>query len=282
MQAEWDANQKAMLQQQQMAIEAAREQRAIEMFELDRSIKSNTLETSLEQQRLDLSLQAESQRQVDLAFKIINENRANPNVVAKSIDQMIEAGLGQALNNPDVKSALDRLSTFTQQNNSVAEERAARQEQTRLLNIESEARQAGATESQIEAAKYRINPQTGDISIDEAALMRIRDEAKRSEKKEGAREPARTRAESLRSEVVGLEAQIEEMEKEDLDPTEISKLRSQLAGKRAQLAEESGEAPIQPVEEEEVQKFDSVKDAMAANLPSGTIVEIGGRKARIK
>jgi hypothetical protein len=183
-------------------------------------------------------MEAITESQVDSAFKILNMNRGEPDAAQRSVDMMIEYGLGQAFNDPRVKSALDRLGSLNKQDNDVSIVREQREQQRRLMNIESEARQAGASEKEIESAR-RIDP-NGNVYVDEAALRRVRDMAKRSEKQEGAREPTRTRAESLEFDIVGLDAQISEMAEDDPDDPEVKKLRAERAAKQAQLRKEQG------------------------------------------
>jgi hypothetical protein len=184
MQEAWDAEQTARIKEEQMAAAWAKEQREIEMFNLDRTIKARTLESSTEKKRFDMSMEAITESQVDSAFKILNMNRGEPDAAQRSVDMMIEYGLGQAFNDPRVKSALDRLGSLNKQDNDVSMVREQREQQRRLMNVESEARQAGASEKEIESAR-RIDP-NGNVYVDEAALMRVRDMAKRSEKQEGA------------------------------------------------------------------------------------------------
>jgi hypothetical protein len=240
MQSEWDARQSARLAEEQAIAAREKEMREIEMFNLDREIKERTLDSSIEQKRFDMSMEAITESQVDSAFKILNMNRGEPDAAQRSVDMMIEYGLGQAFNDPRVKSALDRLGSLNKQDNDVAMVREQREQQRRLMNIESDARQSGASEKEIESAR-RIDPD-GNVYVDEAALMRVRDNAKLREKQEGAREPARTRVETLRSEIVGLEAKIETFEEEDEGNEKILELRGLLAEKRAQLKDEQGGA----------------------------------------
>jgi hypothetical protein len=53
-------------------------------------------------------------------------------------------------------------------------------------------------------------------------------------------------------------------------------------GQRPAMASQNQQVPVQPRKQESARSFNSVEDAEAAHLPKGTIIMIGGRRARVK
>jgi hypothetical protein len=261
-------------QQQKAMQEMEAQAKQMESLDLDVRLKERQLSVNREADIFNKSQQERTLAEQEQAFKYINAVRGQPNAYEAAAEAISELPFAAA--SEPVQKALWALGQARQVENTAQIAKEQKLEQRRLMEIESEARQSGATTKEIESTR-RIDPD-GNVYVDEEALRIVRDNAKLREKKEGAREPARTRAEALEFDIVGLDAKITEMEENDPDDEEVKKLKAERAAKQAQLRKEQGE---EPKEKEELQKFDSVEDAVAAGLPSGTVVDIGGRKARI-
>jgi hypothetical protein len=279
MQEEWDKKQTELLNQQRLMQQMENEAKQMEAFDLDVRLKERQLSVAREEDIFNKAQQEKTLAEEEQAFKVINSVRGQPNAYESASEAI--ANLPYAAASERVQKSLWTLGQSRQVEEAALSAKEQRAEQKRLMDIASDARQSGASEREI-AQATRINPETLEVYTNEEELRRVRDEAKLKEKTEGAREPARTRVETLRSEVVGLEAEVGSLEAEDADDAEISKAKSRLANKKAQLeAEEKGGAPTPQKPKEEFPKFDTVEAALAAGLKSGTVVEIGGKKARI-
>jgi hypothetical protein len=279
MQEEWDKRREQQLQEMRMMQQMENEAKQMEALDLDMRIKERQFNIAREEDIFNKSQLDKTMAEEEEAFKVINSLRGQPNAYEAASEAI--ANLPYAAVSERVQKSLWTLGQSRQVEEAALSAKEKRAEQKRLMDIASEARQAGASEREI-AQATRINPETLETYTDEEELRRVRDEAKLKEKTEGAREPARTRVETLRSEVVGLEAEVGSLEAEEADDAEISKAKSRLANKKAQLeAEEKGGTPTPQKPKEEFPKFDTVEAALAAGLKSGTVVEINGRKARI-
>lgn len=180
-----------------------------------------------------------------------------------------------------------------QESRRVQSEKGIQEQQSWLVGQQEEAATLG-----IDATKFfTTDPQTGAISkVDQLGLSKAIGEAKRKDLENKKREIARaeldeetkSQARSILDEINKTDSEIRRANfdaartKGSIRDENIAKAEF-LRSERDVLVERfNGFVPQKPAEgTPQPPSFDSVEAAEAANLPKGTIVVIGGRRARI-
>lgn len=300
MQAEWDKQQADMLERQRIMQQMDLQQK--EQSRLQR-------QQDFELQKFNMAEDRES-RILDEAGLMIDSIRGKMGPDGNWISKPIR---------PEDPDALDRLDNLARQFKFGIENEAANFMFSTLYKDASNLRESAATDArkieeqqrswlvgqQEEAASFGIDtakffktdPETGAITnVDQLGLSKAIGEAKRKDLENKKREIAtakldeesKSQARSILDEINKTDSEIRRANfdaartKGSIRDENIAKAEF-LRSERDVLVERfSGLMPQKPSEgAPQPQSFDSVEAAQAANLPKGTIVVIGGRRARI-
>ena len=290
MAAAWDAEQTARIQQEQAARQQDEYNRKATFDNLKYESEAYDLRTK-QNEELFAAKEDADRRAAEAAFTEFR-NSLDPNkpesvgVLASYI-----AKDSRLADNPIAKNSYDYFAKAAE--NSVVS--IANQDREKKAGILNKAREEGVTEDEIKATEFS-DPKTAvvDYNYDEIAKLAAQRAGKRkAEKPEETPEEKRAKAteaeiaderKGLKSSILNLEDSIAETES-DLNTfrenspdrkkveAKISTLKKQLENRKSQLADLGGDN--QPP------SFNTPEEAEAANLKKGTIVVIGGRRARI-
>lgn len=300
MQAEWDKSQQAALENQRLMQQMDLQQRAESRLQRAQD---------LEMEKYRLGEERES-RVLNEASAIIDGIRGatapDGTVVSKPIrpedPDAIERleNLGRFKFGMENKSAQDMWSALYKdaldfrQAGIEGAQKETEQQRSWLLG-----QQEGASALNVDTAKFiTTDPESGEIAkVDQLGLSKAIGEAKRKDleakKKEIAQakldEETKDQARSILDEINKTDAEIRKAnfsagrEKNATKRDEFIANAEFYRSERDVLVERFNSLmPQKPTEEaQQPQSFDSVEAAEAANLPKGTIVVIGGRRARI-
>lgn len=299
MQAEYDAAQQEYLRNQLIEQQMEESSARMEDTRLER-----------EAQELEKARQAKIRDEASFIFDSIKggiqtgtDEAGNP-TFSEPINPLREEDFDRITNlmgsigmeNAAARQAVMRLyedALKAQESRAIQSEKGIQEQQSWLVGQQEEAATLG-----IDATKFfTTDPQTGAISkVDQLGLSKAIGEAKRKDlenkKKEIAMakldEESKTQARSILEEINKTDAEIRKANfdagrtKGTVRDENVAKAEF-LRSERDVLVERfNGLMPQKPAEgATQPQSFDSVEAAQAAKLPKGTIVVIGGRRARI-
>jgi hypothetical protein len=314
MQEDWDKQQQEARQQMEFAekmdLEAGREARLQEESERER-----VLEAMEADRASTVSAQAKAIQEGIMGGKIIGEKDGSPifsepimptdpEAIQKINNLTKDNFLGTE--NPIIQKMVERVTNDALKYQEILRqdsEKELEQSQRFLIEQQKEASSLGVDTSPF----FVQDKQTGDIkSVDQLGLSKAIGEAKKADVERKNQEIKSSKIdEDISKEARSIVEKIEESDKlireanfkaqketnprlrdEHLSNAEFLRNERALLEQRYNnlLPNKPSEQPAQPSGSQaqaEIMKFNSIEEAESANLPSGTIIEIGGRRARI-
>lgn len=281
MQQEWDKQYEMMMEQQKVARETEDNAKRLEILQRDQQLQESDFYYNRGLKEAEQKLQAQQRSEaMSLVAGLNNLDPRDPEYREKRGKLYSAYPLGAT------DQGVQKVAGEYEAVNSVYQE---------SLNKEAAENEKFFLNTEPKAALYGIDSAPFRKANDKLGLLSKIGEAEKEETRELEKDK---RIEKLDSEkrgvVAGYVKQLADLDGEIAKNIELSKLATTESVKREYIDQATGlgaqrdilktnyiDPLLGPNEEEKPQSFDSVEAAQSANLPKGTIVVIGGRRARI-